>query len=234
MTPKKLIVNADDFGQSLGINKGIIQAHEQGIVTSASLMVRYPAIADAVAYSKSHPALGVGLHLDLGEWFYSDGEWKALYEVVNLQDAEAVRNEVYCQLDLFKQLVGNIPTHIDSHQHVHLRENVLPIIKEVAQQLDVTLRRCSKQVKYCGEFYGQTNDGFPYHVAIGVEALMKTIEATHHGITEVACHPGFADDMQTMYKTERAIEVATLCNSQIRKVIEEADIQLCSFEHITF
>ena len=234
MSQKRLIVNADDFGQSLGINKGIIQAHEEGIVTSASLMVRYPAVADAVGYSKSHTSLGVGLHIDFGEWFYSDGEWKALYEVVNLEDAEAVKAEVYHQLEIFKKLTGKKPTHIDSHQHVHLRENILPVIKEIAEQLNITLRRCSDMVKYCGEFYGQAEDGSPYHQAIGVEALSEVISSIQDDITEMACHPGFADDMQTMYKTERQLELKTLCDQRIFEVIKRTGIQLCSFDHISF
>jgi predicted glycoside hydrolase/deacetylase ChbG (UPF0249 family) len=65
---KYLIVNADDFGQSPGINRGIIEAHEQGIVTSASLMTRWLAAGEAALYAKQFPKLSVGLHLDLGEW----------------------------------------------------------------------------------------------------------------------------------------------------------------------
>ncbi len=49
---KYLIINADDFGQSSGVTRGIIEAHEHGIVTSASFMVRWPAAAEAVAYSR--------------------------------------------------------------------------------------------------------------------------------------------------------------------------------------
>src|SRR3712207_7572277 len=76
-----LIVNADDFGRSFGVNRGIIEAHENGIVTSASLMVRWPAAAAAAAYAKERPGLGLGLHLDLGEWAYKAGAWPAVYEV---------------------------------------------------------------------------------------------------------------------------------------------------------
>ncbi|PYS69828.1 MAG: hypothetical protein DMF73_14065 [Acidobacteria bacterium] len=54
-----LIVNADDFGQSPGINRGVIEAHENGIVTSASLMVRWPAAAEAAQYARGHPDLSV-------------------------------------------------------------------------------------------------------------------------------------------------------------------------------
>src|SRR5215831_3654590 len=79
---RQLIVNADDFGQSPGVNRGIIQAHERGIVTSASLMVRWRAAAEAAAYARAHPRLGLGLHVDLGEWEYRDGDWTMLYQLV--------------------------------------------------------------------------------------------------------------------------------------------------------
>src|SRR5207249_7492687 len=81
-----LIVNADDFGLSPGVNRGIIKAHDQGIVTSASLMVRMPAAAEAAAYAREHPSLSVGLHCDLGEWTYRDRKWEPVYEVAPLDD----------------------------------------------------------------------------------------------------------------------------------------------------
>ena len=66
MADRWLIVNADDLGLSSGVNQGILQAHEQGIVTSASLMVRHQAAPEAVAAAREHPRLGLGLHVDLG------------------------------------------------------------------------------------------------------------------------------------------------------------------------
>ena len=64
---RTLIVNADDFGRSAEINAGIVQAHRDGIVTSASLMVRWPAAVGAAAYARERPDLALGLHFDLGE-----------------------------------------------------------------------------------------------------------------------------------------------------------------------
>ena len=87
---KRLIVNADDFGQSTGINDGVIEAFERGIVRSTSLMVRWPAAAEAARYAKAHPDLSVGLHLDLGEWTYRQAQWVPLYEVVRREDHAAV------------------------------------------------------------------------------------------------------------------------------------------------
>ncbi len=70
---RRLIVNADDFGHSAAVNAGVVEAHERGLVTSASLMVRRPAAAAAAAYARSRPELGLGLHVELGEWVYADG-----------------------------------------------------------------------------------------------------------------------------------------------------------------
>ncbi len=74
MSRRRLIVNADDFGQHACVNDGIIAAHEHGIVTSASLMVHGSAAQDAAAYARGRPALDLGLHVDLGEWRLEAGE----------------------------------------------------------------------------------------------------------------------------------------------------------------
>ena len=65
--PRRLIVNADDMGRSSSINQAIVQAHRDGILTSASLMVNEPACEEAVGIAKSYPKLGVGLHLTLAD-----------------------------------------------------------------------------------------------------------------------------------------------------------------------
>ncbi len=234
MKTKKLIVNADDFGQSEGINKGIIQAHEEGIVTSASLMVRYTAAEEAADYARRNDRLGVGLHIDLGEWIYHNGNWDALYEVVILDSLKEVEKEVYRQLEIFHRLMGRKPTHLDSHQHIHMRENLRPLFSGIAQKLDITLRRCSHKVNYCGNFYGQLEDGSPWHDAISVAGLKRIISGLNEGITEMACHPGISDDLETMYKHERELEVVTLCDKSIREFIHYGNIELCSFDGIPY
>jgi predicted glycoside hydrolase/deacetylase ChbG (UPF0249 family) len=136
---KYLIVNADDFGQSPGVNQGIMEAHEHGIVTSASLMTRWLAAGEAALYAKEHP-LSLGLHLDLGEWVYRAGTWVPLYTVVPLDDKMAVEREVFQQLDMFRCLVGREPSHVNSHQHIHMREPVRSVALRLCQSLGVPLR----------------------------------------------------------------------------------------------
>src|SRR3954449_3190856 len=94
---RSLIVNADDFGLSEGINRGIIKTHTSGIVTSASLMVCQPAAGDAANLAFRYSDMSIGLHIDLGEWVYREWEWKPLYEVVNLSDELAIEREILDQ-----------------------------------------------------------------------------------------------------------------------------------------
>jgi chitin disaccharide deacetylase len=227
--PRYLIVNADDFGLSPGVNRGLIKAHEHGIVTSASLMVRWPGAAEAAAYGRAHPELSIGLHLDLGEWVFVDGAWRMAYEVVSLEDAAALTSEVARQLDLFRSLLGRSPTHLDAHQHVHRAEPLRSILRQEAQRLGVPLRDVSPQVRYCGDFYGQSDQGYPYPEGISVEALLAILRQLPTGWTELGCHPGEGTDFNSVYQAERSVECQSLCEPRVREVLREADIRLCSF-----
>ncbi len=231
VAPNYLIVNADNFGQSLGVNRGIVAAHERGIVTSASLMVCWPAAAEAAAYGRDHPDLSLGLHLDLGEWKYQDGAWVARYERVPMQDAAAVTEEVSAQLASFRRLTGAEPTHLDSHQHVHLREPVRSAVLRIAHQLGVPVRHCTPGIDFCGKFYGQMTDGSPLPEVLSVAGLAGILASLSEGCTELGCHPGLGNDLDTMYRRERNREVDVLCDPATRTSVVAVGCQLISFRH---
>jgi predicted glycoside hydrolase/deacetylase ChbG (UPF0249 family) len=228
----RLIVNADDFGRSHGINRGVFAAHHHGIVTSASLMVRWPAARDAVAFARDSPALGVGLHLDLAEWIYTGSEWRPAYQVVDPRDPGAVRDEVWRQVDRFDHLYGAYPTHIDSHQHVHRSEPVRSAVLEVATELGIVLRDEDHRVTYCGGFHGQTGRGEALPGAISSGALISILSSLESGVTELACHPGIEDESGSIYARDRDMELASLCDPAVRAAIEERDITLSSFRDL--
>ncbi len=228
---RQLIVNADDFGLSPGVNHGILAAHTDGVVTSTSLMVRGAAAAEAAALARAHPRLGLGLHIDLGEWAFRGGEWVELYRVVPLEEA-AVAVEVARQLDQFRRLVGREPTHLDSHQHVHRKEPVRQVVAAVGARLGVPVRHETPEVRHCGEFYGQDGEGRPYPHLITVDALIALVGRFGPGVTELGCHPGEGDLPDTMYVRERGDEVRTLCDPRVRAAVRALGSELISFRDL--
>lgn len=224
-----MIVNADDFGQSHGVNSGIVEAHERGIVTSASMMVRWLAAVEAATYAQAHPELSVGLHLDLGEWAFRDGGWIQIYEVVKKFDAGAVAKEVAHQLSMFRRLMGRNPTHIDSHQHCHRREPVRSIVLALGRNLGVPVRDFSAEVCYTGRFYGQTDHGLPYPEGISAKGLIQVLQDLQPGCTELGCHPAYGRDLDSMYQVEREQELKTLCDPSVRETVARFGIELSSF-----
>lgn len=223
---RQLVVNADDFGLSESVNRGILKAHREGIVTSASLMVHWPAARQAAMCAEE---LDLGLHLDLGEWIFRDGEWILLYERVPSDNAGAIERELDNQLERFRSMTGKDPTHIDSHQHVHLQQPVRSLVKQVADELSVPLRGMTPQIRYCGSFYGQSGKGQPCPEAISLSAMIELLRSLPAGITELGCHPGDSTELTSTYAHERALEVEVLCEPRLKEIIVEEKICLCTF-----
>lgn len=145
---KNLIVNADDLGWTEGVNRGIADAHRNGIVTSASLLANGTAFREAVELTKFLPNLGIGVHLNLSDGVplappqsvpslvNRSGEFEGGPESLLLKMAmrrlmlSEVESEWEAQMRRVRD-VGIAPTHLDGHKHVHM----LPGLFEVALRL---------------------------------------------------------------------------------------------------
>lgn len=226
---RRLIVNADDFGRSRAINDGVVRGHEHGIVTSASLMVRWPQAPAAARYACEHPGLSVGLHLDLSEWTVVEGEWKASYEVVSGDDPASVQAELERQLCAFTALVGRAPTHLDSHQHVHREEPVRSAVLAAGARLGVPVRGLTGAVRHLGDFYGQDGRGAPHPDGISRERLIGLIRSLEPGTTELGCHPASEPELQSSYARERPRELAVLCDPLVGVALHEEGVELVGF-----
>jgi predicted glycoside hydrolase/deacetylase ChbG (UPF0249 family) len=230
---RRLIVNADDFGTSQGVNLGILEARRYGIVTSTSALVHGPAASEIAAVCRDRNAIDLGLHLDFGEWVYRDGTWASLYEVVPLDNRAAVVKELNRQLDTFRRLAGQNPTHIDSHQHVHCDELIRDVVIDWTRELSLPLRHFTANVACCGAFYGQTATGDPLPELITVPILLRILSDLPDGVTELTCHPALFVDFQSVYAGERVIELKTLCDPRVVAAIESLGIELCSFRDVS-
>ena len=206
----------------------MLRAHERGVVTSASVLVRRSHAEEAIRAGASLPDLSLGLHLDLGEWIYRDGSWSAVYEVVPTTDPGAVREELRRQLGAFRRMTGANPSHIDSHQHVHSNDPARSAVLETAAELGISVRGLGA-VRYCGDFYGQTGRGEPFPGGISLDRLLRILDELQPGVTELGCHPGVDADAGPPYADERAIELAVLCDPRVRQALSGSGIELVSF-----
>lgn len=218
---RRLIVNADDFGLTEGVNRAIVHCHVHGVVTSASLMVDRPAARHAAELSRAHPGLSVGLHWDAAGRV--DGE-------IDTDDDAAVRDDLERQVDRFIELTGKSPSHLDSHWHVHREERVFPLFREVAETLGVPVRGDGR-VRMIGGFYAQWEWKVTRLEYISVGFLERLIREEATGPwTELSCHPGYVDeDLDSVYSSEREAEVATLTDPQIAGTIRAMGLQLASY-----
>jgi len=224
---RRVIVNADDFGMSDGVNAGIITAHRLGIVTSTSLMVDRPGAADAVAMARSvAPHLSIGLHLELIEHQVVNGNWVTSREEIDINDARQIEAATREQLDRFVDLVGMHPTHLDSHQHAHLAGAAGPVVANIAAEWDLQLR--SVTLPYRGSFYGQYGVGIAYRDGITPAALVAAVGAGGDSLVEVGCHPAQVIDFADTYGAERLIELRSLCDDEVSLAIEMAGVELVS------
>ena len=94
------------------------------------------------------------------------------------------------------------------------------------------VRHFTDGVRYSGDFYGQGGNGYPVPEAIGVESLLRIVEDLPAGITELACHPGDASGLDSMYRAERMLELRTLCDPRVREAIARAGFRLASFAEV--
>src|SRR4051812_43534805 len=144
---RRLIVDADDFGRSHAINKAVVRAHAEGILTAASLMVNEPAMEEAVGLARENPRLGVGLHLSLlcgrsalppekipglvnarGE--FSDRPAAVGFRYFRRRDLHSqLRAEIRAQFQRF-QATGLTLDHVNGHLHMHLHPTVFDILME--------------------------------------------------------------------------------------------------------
>ena len=212
---KILIVNADDFGASRGINRGVIDAYRRGILTSASMMVDAAGSAEAGRISGRHPDLSVGLH------------------VVMQPSGDAPEAEVERQFERFAELTGQLPTHVDSHHNVHRDARVLPTFLSMAARHDLPLRdHCG--VRHIATFYGQWDgESHPEQISpSGFERIVAT--EVEDGFNELCCHPGYQDDeLVSSYTAERQVELSTLCDPGVATLLTERGIRLTTFREVS-
>ncbi|HYK42281.1 MAG TPA: ChbG/HpnK family deacetylase [Thermoanaerobaculia bacterium] len=248
---RRLIVNADDYGRTEGINRGTIEAHRSGVVTSATVMILEAAAAEGIREAlREAPRLALGLHCMLtgGGAPASDparvptlapaGKLARNAEALPpVLDADEVRRELEAQIALFEKAAGKLPSHLDSHHHCALHPSVEPVFGSIARELGIPARAASAAARHALRENGVRTpdfffDGFYGHGAT-VENLLSILDSLPEGSSELMCHPGHADPellAGSSYAAERDAEIHALTDPRVRARLTERGVVLISFD----
>ena len=203
-----LIVNADDYGLSESVNRGIVDAHVNGIVTSTTWLAGGDA-ADA-AVEQTPPQLEVGLHLALTEvrpvgdtapfrtLLDAAGRWPSGFGAVvrwmmKTSDAgEAVAEEWRAQINRFMASWSRLPSHLDSHQHIGLIPGLMTHVVELAAEYDIPAVRVPCEVRSLSDWLGPHAFHRP-HETVVLSALAAHLRgiARRVGVSAPASFAGF-------------------------------------------
>ncbi len=276
---KRLIVNADDYGRSPGVSRGIVQAHREGIVTSTTVMVNQPGVEAQLADALACPDLGIGLHLvfsagrpvlppeTLPGLVDTDGSFldqHTLWAQAETIPLDRLQAELTAQVQRFVTLAGREPDHLDCHHFVHLYPPFFQVYADLAAQFHLPLRvpfpaetefrqalrtvpflegfphdlvrgmivtnsalLQARQLRYPDRFISS----FFGRKALTLGTLLGLLETLPDGVSELMCHPGYADASlaASSYRQEREIEVALLTDPAVRGRVAELGIELIPF-----
>jgi len=264
-----LIVNADDFGLTESISDGIIKTYKEGIVRSVSVIVNTPSFEYSVRLLKENPELDAGVHLTfVGEDMPVTGEvrgltskegfylnWKRVLfnRFLNPIDKKGLEREARAQIEKLLE-AGIAPSHIDSHQHLHLLPEISNIVLELAKEYGIKFVRCPRSEQKWYFFVNHLSKklkkellqtgfppppeflGFNCSGKLTTGQLKNIMDRLSSGTYELMVHPGFENDALRQryrwgYKWEE--EMMTLVSKETRSMLERKKINLISFKDLT-
>ncbi|MFB4163232.1 chitin disaccharide deacetylase [Alteribacillus sp. JSM 102045] len=242
---KKLIINGDDFGFSRGVNHGIIDAYQEGILTSTTVLTNMPGANHAYKEAASHPGLGVGIHLNLtlGKPMLSSHHtivdenglfrklpfYKGSYKI----DAEEIYVEWKAQIE--SAITHDLtPTHLDSHHHIHSYPGMPEVFVSLAKEYRLPVRRVFSQKEDSLFSDLLTAEQF----IDDVDILKKTSAELRNDFgqaetIEIMTHPAYLDKTlmsHSSYRYPRVDELSLLMNADIKNKLN--DYQLIHYGHL--
>lgn len=234
----KVLINADDFGMTDGVCRGIIQAMRRGVVRSTTAMICVPGGPERIARFARQAPCGLGLHLQLTSGVpclppeeiptlvTARGVFPKKRKQVGDVSPDEVRREWRAQLDRFASL-GLQPTHLDSHHHIHRRPGTLPVFCELAAETGLPARAVDDAMAETLSAHGVRRPDACIttwmHDAAGPENLLALLEKAfaaygEDAVIEVMTHPAQVDDdlrAATSYVEARGRELQALCSDTV-------------------
>lgn len=243
----KIIFNADDFGHSKGVNLGIIEAYQHGVVRSTTMMAGMPGFEHAITLARGNKGLGIGVHLTLTSGKSVGGVYETItdeagnfFSLADLTnkiselDLEEVEREWEAQIQKIVS-AGIEIDHLDSHHHIHNLDGVVTIFLKLAKKYCKMVRINNKEL-LCNEYaHIKTTDIFDdsfYDEKATLDHLKEIIQGSKAGSMEIMCHPayvGYTLCSTSSYNIKRVFELHTLVSDELKQYLEQNQVEILSY-----
>lgn len=236
---KYLIVNADDFNLTRGINRAILECHDHGIVTSTTLLVTLPLSAQFIQALKSRPHLGKGIHLSLtlGDRVHPKTPFalnRGLLPEIHRIPADVAEREYEAQILKFKNLLGKLPTHMDTHHHIHGHANIFDAIRRLSRKYKIPYRKVNHSVPGATHFLFEDLDPERHWTR---DQFLRCLKHLPKGISEIMVHPGYVDQELrhiSSFLDGREFERRFLSDRSILRLADRENIKLIHFGDLRY
>jgi len=253
---RHLIVNADDFGFTVDVNAGIVEAHRNGVVTATTLMANGDAYDDAARLARETPSLDVGCHLVLlqGRSLISgDPLLEKFPELIKALITRRIDPYLELRPQVEKLLACGIhPTHFDTHKHTHVLPPVFSAVVRLAHEFDVPFIRLPfdtgwlpvqgmdrwyrRRLRKAGLRSTDHFAGFRLTDSLSEGSFTKALTLLRPGSTEFMCHPGYLGaelrKAATRLKESRQRELEALTSPAVKRLLAEAGIRLTTYREL--
>lgn len=243
----KLIVNADDFGMSTGVNYGILECFKNGIVTSTSMMVNTPGFEHGIELMRQNK-LDVGIHfvltirkplmnpIEIPSLVNDRGEFEHNIKRLDVADKNEIKLELMAQLNKFIN-TGFTPSHIDFHHEVNFAKNALEVAIEIAKEYNLPMRAFEpNSIAKMNEAGIKHSKKFLYEFTgknLTIESFINEVnKARGEDLAEIMTHPAYLDNYlqnYSSYNLQRVQELEILTCKEIKKFIKDNEIELIGF-----
>lgn len=230
---KYLIINADDFNLTRGVDRGILECHDKGIVTSTTVLVTLPFPKASANALNQRPFLGKGIHLSLtlGRAVHPKTPFalkRDLLKHLRKLPIKVVEREYEAQILKFKRLLGIFPTHMDTHHHVHGHSNIFKAISQLSKKYGIPVREVKSS-----HLFEDLNPKTHWTRS----KFLNCLKNLPNGISEMMVHPGYVDGSLrkiSSFLTGRDEERILLQDTKFRPLLDELNIKLINFKDLIY
>lgn len=240
----KMIINADDFGYCRAVNYGILDAHRQGVLTSATLLTNTPGFQHAAFLAKEYPTLGVGLHLNISFGqpltngrsltgidgaFIKPKELPAFHQYLPAE----IFDELEAQYQRFVAVMNKQPTHLDSHLFT---TDSNPVMAEAAKTLAEKYRLPLRNHDISGFVHVDFIQFRTYQGHPGLSYVYDHLDdISARPYVELMSHPAYVDNYllkSSSYNLQRLDELDFLVSSKTREMLQKYSIELINYSQL--